>query len=152
MKYLKCVLKETLRLHPPFPLLVPRETLSGVKFGGYDIPQKTRVFINSWAIQRDPEIWIRPEEFLPEIFENSQVDFKDQDFEFIPFEAGRRGCPGITFGIASTEYVMDNLLYWFDWDLPKTSKAIEILDMSEVYGINVHKKVPLRLVPKPYSF
>ncbi|KAJ7956150.1 Cytochrome P450 [Quillaja saponaria] len=147
MKYLKCVLKETLSLHPPFPLLFPREILSGVKFGGYDIPQKTRVLINSWAIQKDPEIWTRSEEFLPERFKNSQVDFKGQDFEFIPFGAGRRGCPGIIFGIPTAEYVMATLLYWFDWELPKTSKAIEILDMSEVYGINVHKKVPLLLVP-----
>ncbi|KAJ7956144.1 Cytochrome P450 [Quillaja saponaria] len=152
MKYLKCVLKETLRLHPSLPLLVPRETLSSVKFGGYDIPQKTRVFVNSWAIQRDPEIWERPEEFLPERFENSQVDFKGHDFEFIPFGAGRRGCPGMSFGIASAEYVMANLLHWFDWELPKTSKAKDNLDMSEVYGLTVHKKVSLCLVPKPYSF
>ncbi|KAJ7956143.1 Cytochrome P450 [Quillaja saponaria] len=152
MKYLKCVLKETLRLHPSLPLLIPRETLSSVKFGGYDIPQKTRVFVNSWAIQRDPEIWERPEEFLPERFENSQVDFKGQDFEFIPFGSGRRGCPGMSFGIASVEYVMAILLYWFDWELPKTSKAKDNLDKSEVYGLTVHMKVPLCHLPKLYSF
>ncbi|KAF7838254.1 Cytochrome P450 [Senna tora] len=118
MKYLECVVKETLRLHPPAPLMLPRETSSGVKLRGYDIPPKTSVYINVWAIQRDPEIWERPEEFVPERFENSEVDFKGQHFQLIPFGIGRRGCPGVSFGIVVVEYILANLLYWFDWKLP----------------------------------
>jgi cytochrome P450 len=85
-----------------------------MKIGGFDIPSKTRVFVNTWAIQRDPTVWERPEEFLPERFIDNPVDFKGQDFEFIPFGGGRRGCPGITFGVASVEYVIANILCWFD--------------------------------------
>ena len=145
MSYLKCVIKENLRLHPPVPLLIPRETASDVEIGGYHIPAKTKVLINAWAIQRDTRSWDRPEEFIPERFENSNVDFKGQDFQFIPFGIGRRGCPGIAFALASTEYAIANLLYWFDWKLPG-GDGVE-LDMSEVNAITVPKKLPLHLLP-----
>ncbi|KAE8009552.1 hypothetical protein FH972_005983 [Carpinus fangiana] len=151
MHYLKCILKETLRLHPPVPLSVPRETSTSVKFRGYDIPQKTRVFLNIWAIQRDPTLWERPEEFLPERFKDTAVDFNRQEFEFIPFGGGRRRCPGLTFGVASIEYVTANILYWFDWRLPSGSAREKDLDMSEVNGLTVSKKIPLFLVPTLHS-
>ncbi|XP_054807052.1 cytochrome P450 71A1-like [Prosopis cineraria] len=152
MKYLECVVKETLRLHPPGALSVPRETTSGVTLGGYYIPPKTTVFVNAWVIQRDPEFWENPEEFAPERFENSQVDFKGQDFEFIPFGTGRRGCPGISFGIASLECVLSNLLYCFDWKLPKTgNKSAQDIDMSERFGLTVAKKLPVCVQPTPYA-
>ncbi|KAL2321748.1 hypothetical protein Fmac_026127 [Flemingia macrophylla] len=150
MNYLKCVVKETLRLHPPVPLLLPRETTSAVKLRGYDIPAKTRVMLNAWAIQRDPEFWDKPDEFLPERFQDSEVDFNGKYFEFIPFGVGRRGCPGMTFGITLTEYVLASLLYWFDWKLPKTDAPVQGIDMGEKYGITVNKKVPLLLQPLPF--
>ncbi|KAH7865140.1 hypothetical protein Vadar_002770 [Vaccinium darrowii] len=154
MDYLKCVVKETLRLHPPGPFLVPRESSESTKLGGYDIPPKTRIFINAWAIQRDPKYWDRPQEFLPERFSNNPIDFRGNDFEFIPFGAGRRGCPGISFAIAETEQVLANLLYWFDWKLP-VGVELEDLEMSEVFGVALHKKIELQLVPVlqyPVSF
>lgn len=147
MKYLECIVKEALRLHPPVALLVPRETRSGVTLGGYYVPPKTTVFINAWGIQRDPEFWERQEEFVPERFENSQIDYKGQDFEFVPFGIGRRGCPGISFGVASIEYVLANLLYWFDWKIPDDTKSI---DMSESFGLTVVKKLPICVQPIPY--
>ncbi|GMN58603.1 hypothetical protein TIFTF001_027694 [Ficus carica] len=155
MVYLNCVVKETLRLHPPAPLLVPRETTASIEMEGFHIPAKTRVFINTWAIQRDPNVWDKPEEFLPERFQESVVDFKGTYFQFVPFGSGRRGCPGFSFGVASTEYLIANLLYWFDWKLPGGDEdgltLPNDLDMSEVYGLTVHKKVPLYFVPTLYS-
>lgn len=146
MDYLKCILKETLRLHPPLPLSVPRETITSVKIGGYDIPAKTKVFANIWAIQRDLKVWERPEEFIPERFEDSPIDYKGQDFEFIPFGGGRRGCPGMTFGVASVENVVANLLCWFDWKLKG-----EDMDMTEINALTASKKIPLRLEPILHS-
>jgi cytochrome P450 len=146
MDYLKCILKETLRLHPPLPLSVPRETITSVKIGGYDISAKTKVFVNTWAIQRDPKVWERPEEFIPERFEDSPMDYKGQDFEFIPFGGGRRGCPGMTFGVAAVENVVANLLCWFDWKL-----LGEDLDMTEINALTASKKIPLHLVPTLHS-
>ncbi|KAH7866259.1 hypothetical protein Vadar_017805 [Vaccinium darrowii] len=150
MEYLKCVVKETLRLHPPGPFLIPRELSQSAKLGGYDIPPKTRVLINAWAIQRDPKYWDNPEEFLPERFADNPTDFRGQDFQFIPFGAGRRGCPGISFGVTELEDVLANLLYWFDWKLP-IGEEPEDLEMSEVFGLAVHKKIELRLVPVIHS-
>ena len=150
MVYLKYVVKETMRLHPPAPFLVPRVTTKNVKLRGYDIPANIQVLINAWAIQRDPNLWDQPEEFIPERFENSSIDFNSQDYQLIAFGFGRRRCPGLAFGIASVEYLIANLLYWFDWKLPDDSGLPKDMDMSEVYGITVHKKYPLHVVPILY--
>jgi len=146
MHYLKCIIKETLRLHPPAPLLAPRTTISSVKLRGYDIPAKTLVYVNAWAIHRDPNFWESPEEFTPERFENSQIDYKSQHFHYIPFGFGRRGCPGIYFGLALVEYFLANLLCWFDWKLPESDEHKDI-DMSEKFGLVVSRKIPLYLNP-----
>jgi len=151
MKYLKCVIKETLRLHAPVPLLVPRETSTITKLGGYDIPEKTSVFVNAWAIQRDPKLWDKPEGFIPERYVNNPIDYKGLDFHLIPFGGGRRGCPGISFAIAVVEYTLANILCWFDWKLPGGAIDNDKLDMTEVNGLTAPKKFPLRLVPTLYS-
>ena len=150
MDYLKCVIKENLRLHPSLPLLLPRETSANITLEGYEIPANTQVFINAWAIHRNPSSWERPEEFIPERFENITIDYKGQDFEFVTFGSGRRGCPGMAFAIASTEFIITNLLYWFDWKFVGDGLP-EDLDMSDSYGLSVYKKVPLHLKPIPYS-
>ncbi|KAL5564925.1 hypothetical protein UlMin_028089 [Ulmus minor] len=149
MTYLKCVIKESLRLHPTAPLLLPRETTTNVQIGGYHIPAKTRVLINAFAIQRDPTVWDKPEEFLPERFENNSLDFRGQHYQLVPFGFGRRQCPGLTFGTASIEYLVSNLLYWFDWKLPDDALP-EDLDMTQVFGITLTKKTALHVVPIPH--
>ena len=145
MQYLKAVIKETLRLHPPIPLLVPRSAREDVKLNGYDIAAGTMVIINAWAIGRDPATWNKPEQFEPERFLNSSIDFKGHDFQLIPFGAGRRGCPGIAFAMATNEFVLANLLRMFDWKLPEGTTE-ENLDMSETAGSTAHRTVPLLAV------
>eukprot|EP00262_Sarcandra_glabra_P000670 TRINITY_DN1080_c0_g1_i3.p1 TRINITY_DN1080_c0_g1~~TRINITY_DN1080_c0_g1_i3.p1 ORF type:complete len:503 (-),score=81.31 TRINITY_DN1080_c0_g1_i3:72-1580(-) len=146
LNYLKLIIKETMRLHPPLPLLLPRESIERCEINGYEIPNKTRVFINAWAIARDPKHWENPNDFYPERFQDNLIDFNSQNFEFIPFGGGRRRCPGDVFGLASVDLALANLLYYFDWSLPDGMKP-EDLDMSENLGIVSARKFSLDLVP-----
>ncbi|GKD19157.1 cytochrome P450 Tp4149, partial [Tanacetum coccineum] len=133
MHYLKAVIKETLRLHPPTPLLPPRQSTQDVKLMGYDIPAGTQVMINAWAIARDPASWQEPTEFKPERFLTNPMNYKGHHFEWVPFGAGRRECPGIQFGVAVIELALANVVYKFDLGLPNGVKDQE-LDMSETFG------------------
>uniref|UniRef100_A0ACD5VPU3 Uncharacterized protein n=1 Tax=Avena sativa TaxID=4498 RepID=A0ACD5VPU3_AVESA len=148
LHYLKAVIKETLRLHAPLPLLLPRETLEDTELLGYRVPARTRVVINAWAIGRDAETWERAEEFVPERFVDKLVD----DFRSVPFGAGRRGCPGVGFAAPSIELALASLLYHFDWELSTAAAAgASKMDMSELYGLSVRLKATLHLVAKPWS-
>ena len=147
LPYLKAVVKETMRLHPAVPLLVPRETIQTSHIEGYEIPKKTLVHVNAWAIGRDPEAWDSPEEFKPQRFLESEVDFKGQDFQLVPFGAGRRGCPGIYMGAVTVELALANLLCLFDWELPVGLKK-EDIDTEVIPGITMHKKNALCLVAR----
>ncbi|KAH9604504.1 hypothetical protein KSS87_005408 [Heliosperma pusillum] len=146
LKYLKQVVREALRLHPPVPLLVPRESMQRCQIQSYDFPPKTRVVVNAWAIARDPEYWVEPETFNPERFEDSSVDYKGNHFELIPFGAGRRRCPGMTLGVANVELPLAMLLYHFNWKLPNGMLPQE-LDMDESYGLTMRRKNHLLAIP-----
>ncbi|CAM0913372.1 unnamed protein product [Alopecurus aequalis] len=153
LSYLKMVVKETLRLHPPATLLLPRETMRHVKIGGYDVPAGTRVLVNVWAIGKDPASWgERAEEFDPDRFEagrsHSEVEMHGAHFELAPFGGGRRICPGLAMALMNAEFTLANLLCGFDWALPEGSKAEELC-MEEAGGLTFHRKTPLLLVPTP---
>ncbi|WOL04640.1 Alpha-humulene 10-hydroxylase [Canna indica] len=148
LNYLNSIVKETLRLHPPAPLLIPRTCKETCQVLGYTIPAGTRVLTNVWAMGRNPQYWEDAEIFKPERFDNHAIDYKGQHFEFIPFGAGRRMCPGITFGMVNAELVLTNLLYYFDWKLPHGMKPQD-LDMTEAFGISAHKKSKLCLLATP---
>lgn len=149
LKFLKLVVKETLRLHPPAPLLLLRESRESCEINGYAIPEKTRIIVNAWAIGRDPSYWSEAEAFYPERFLNSSIDYRGKDFEYIPFAAGRRICPGITFAIPNIELPLAQLLFHFDWKLPNGMK-LDHLDMSEVFGLTIRRKNDLLLIPVPH--
>ncbi|CAN6223004.1 unnamed protein product [Urochloa humidicola] len=146
LRYLKMVVKENFRVHPPGTLLIPRETMRSCVIGGYDVLPGTRVFVNVWAMGRDPSIWDDPEEFRPERFEGSHVDFRGSDFELVPFGSGRRSCPAVAMGVSNVELALANLLYCFDWELPQGMKE-EDIDMEETGQLAFRKMVPLCLVP-----
>ncbi|KAJ1278241.1 hypothetical protein BS78_04G064300 [Paspalum vaginatum] len=157
LRYTKLIIKETLRLHPVVPLLLPRECREACKVMGYDVPKGATVLVNVWAISRDPRYWPGgdAEAFRPERFEAAAADFKGTDFEFTPFGAGRRMCPGMAFAQASMELALAALLYHFDWELPGGMAPGDV-DMSEQMGIAVRRKHDLYLhpvvrVPPPHA-
>ncbi|KAJ1270548.1 hypothetical protein BS78_06G060300 [Paspalum vaginatum] len=136
MKYLRAVVKETLRLHPPSPLLLPHLSVEDCDVGSYRIPAGTTVLVNAWAIGRNPRLWDAADELHEG--DNEEVDFR-----------GRRMCTGINFSLASVEIMLANLVYHFDWDLPE---GVYNIDMTEVFGLTVRRKVKLLLAPRPTSF
>uniref|UniRef100_A0ACD5YDD6 Uncharacterized protein n=1 Tax=Avena sativa TaxID=4498 RepID=A0ACD5YDD6_AVESA len=149
MEYLKAVLKEVLRLHPPAPLLVPHESTTQAVVQGYQIPAKSALFINAWAIGRDPAAWgDAAEEFRPDRFLDgggmAGVDLRGNDYQLLPFGAGRRVCPAISFALPALEIALASLVRYFDWELPTGTR----LDMSEAPGLTTPPLAPLRLVPK----
>jgi cytochrome P450 len=150
MTYLKAVIKETLRLHPPVPLLLPHLSQEDCDADGYAVPAGTSVLVNAWAISRDPAVWDAAEEFMPERFismgDLGGVDFRGMDFQFLPFGSGRRICPGISFALSSIEIMLANLMLHFDWELPS---GVDTVDMTEVFGLTVSRKEKLFLNPRP---
>ncbi|GMJ06152.1 cytochrome P450, family 706, subfamily A, polypeptide 4 [Hibiscus trionum] len=145
LSYLLAIFKESLRLHPVLPLLVPHCPTEPCTVGGYDIPKGSRVFINAWAIHRDPSIWENPLEFNPSRFLNSQWDFSGSDFSYFPFGSGRRNCAGIAMAERMVLYLVATLLHSFDWKVPQSNK----LDLSEKFGIVLKLKNSLIAIPTP---
>ncbi|KAI3944580.1 hypothetical protein MKW98_021038 [Papaver atlanticum] len=149
LEYLKLVIKETLRLHPPAPLTL-RESRERCEIEGYDIPAKTKMIINVWSLGRDTEYWSNADAFEPERFDGNTVDYKGNNFEYIPFGAGRRMCPGMSFAMANVELTLAYLLYHFDWKMVGELKTSGELDMTELFGVSVARKNDLILIPIPY--
>uniref|UniRef100_A0A1W7HBR8 Cytochrome P450 n=1 Tax=Scoparia dulcis TaxID=107240 RepID=A0A1W7HBR8_SCODU len=146
LPYLRCLVKETMRLHTVVPFLIPRLVEKDVDVCGYVVPKNSQVFVNAWAIARDPDNWTNPLEFKPERFLDSEVDVRGRDFELIPFGAGRRICPGLPLAMRMVPVMLGSLLNCFDWKLEGGISAKE-LDMAEKFGITLQKAYPLRAVP-----
>ncbi|CAN1828742.1 Cytochrome P450 98A2 [Linum perenne] len=148
LPYLQCVVKESLRLHPPTPLMLPHRSNANVKIGGYDIPKGSNVHVNVWAVARDPAVWKEPLEFKPERFLEEDVDMKGHDYRLLPFGAGRRVCPGAQLGINLVTSMLGHLLHHFQWSPPEGVKPEEI-DMSENPGLVTYMRTPLQAVATP---
>lgn len=148
LPYLRAVMNETLRLHPVLPLLVPHCPSADSTVGGFHIPKGSRVFVNVWAIHRDPTIWENPTDFNPDRFllHNVKWDYSGNDFSYFPFGSGRRICAGIAMAERMVLYSLATLLHCFDWKLPP---GYEKVDLCEQFGIVLKKKVPLVVIPTP---
>lgn len=146
LKYLQAVLKETLRLHPPIPL-IPRRAMQDTIYLGYHIPEGTQVYVNVWSIGRDPDAWDDPLSFKPERFWGSNIDYKGQNYELLPFGSGRRICIGMSMADRVLHLALASLLQHFDWKL-ESPEFGETMNMEERMGMVVRKLVPLKAIAK----
>ncbi|GLJ27827.1 hypothetical protein SUGI_0546170 [Cryptomeria japonica] len=147
LSYLNAIVKETLRLYPAGPLLVPHEAAEACTIGGFHVAAGTCLLVNAWAIHRDADVWSSPTEFDPERFlkGGKVIDVKGHDFELIPFGSGRRMCPGMSLALVVVHYTLARLLQSFEWCVPEGA----VIDMSEGLGLTMPKAVPLETTIKP---
>ncbi|PPD96181.1 hypothetical protein GOBAR_DD06779 [Gossypium barbadense] len=137
LAYLDMVIKESFRLHPVAPLLIPHESTEDVTVNGYFIPKKSRLLVNTWSMGQNPKIWSsNAEEFFPERFKDRKIDLRGHDFELIPFGTGRRGCPGMQLALVNMRIILAQLAHCFDWELPGGMLPNE-LDMTEKFGLSL---------------
>ena len=119
LTYLEACIKESMRLHPTAPINLPHRAVESCQVMNYTIPKDSMVLVNFWAISRDPSCWEDPLVYKPERFlVNSSVDYKGNDFQFIPFGAGKRICPGLPMAAKHVPLVVASLVHSFDWTLP----------------------------------
>ncbi|CAN1797176.1 (S)-N-methylcoclaurine 3'-hydroxylase isozyme 1 (Fragment) [Linum perenne] len=128
LPYLTSIVKETLRLHPPAPLLVPHRSLETLQ------------------VMKEDAASFRPKRFV-----GSSVDFRGQDFQLLPFSAGRRMCPGTSLAARQIPLLLANLVWNFNWSLPDGEESATELDMEEKFMLILQKERPLVLVPRRRS-
>ncbi|XP_039136909.1 flavonoid 3'-monooxygenase CYP75B137-like [Dioscorea cayenensis subsp. rotundata] len=149
---LQAIIKETFRLHPPAPLLIPHTASEACEVAGYHVPQAATLLVNVWTICRDPNVWSSPLEFDPSRFlpggKNAEVDLKGSHLELIPFGAGRRICLGMRLGLRMTTLLVASLVHGFDWALPD-GLTPETLNMDVEFGLTLERSVPLVARPIP---
>ncbi|KAK4585349.1 hypothetical protein RGQ29_022849 [Quercus rubra] len=147
LPYLQSVVKETLRVHPPGPLLSwARLSTSDVQLSnGMLIPAKTTAMVNMWAITHDPKVWEDPLEFKPERFVDADVDVRGCDLRLAPFGAGRRVCPGKNLGLVTVNLWVAKLVQCFTW----VQDGSNPVDLSEVLKLSCEMKYPLHAIAVP---
>ncbi|KAL5198508.1 hypothetical protein ABZP36_002020 [Zizania latifolia] len=139
LPYIQCIVKETLRMHPPGPLLSwARLAVHGARVGGHLVPAGTTAMVNMWAIAHDASIWPQPEVFRPERFLDEDVSVLGSDLRLAPFGAGRRVCPGRMLALATTHLWLAQLLHRFEW-VPSAAGV----DLSERLNMSLEMAAPL---------
>ncbi|CAN6559665.1 unnamed protein product [Malus baccata var. baccata] len=161
LPYIQAVIKEACRLHPPVSV-VTRKCVEKCKFGKYVIPENTMLFVNVWAIGRDPKYWENPLDFQPERFLSqplsggrdgtSALDVRGQHFELLPFGSGRRICPGVNLVMQMLPSLLGAMVQCFDWKVigPQQKKMNGndlILEMDERPGMTTPRAHDLVCIP-----
>ncbi|PHT71995.1 hypothetical protein T459_22780 [Capsicum annuum] len=145
LNYLDMVVKEGMRMHPVAPLFY-HESMEDCVVSDLHIPKGSRILVNCYAVQRDPNVWPEPDKFLPDRFLESSIDFRGHDFQLIPFGSGRRSCPGMQLGITVIRLVVAQLVHCFEWELPNGMQPSD-LDIDEHFGIVTSRQNPLMAIP-----
>ncbi|GJN24168.1 hypothetical protein PR202_gb11892 [Eleusine coracana subsp. coracana] len=150
LPYLQSIVKETLRVHPPGPLLSwARLAVHDAVVGGHLVPKGTTAMVNMWAIAHDPAVWADPDAFRPERFqEEEDVSVMGGDLRLAPFGAGRRVCPGKTLALATVHLWLAQMLHRFDW-VPAAADDGGVVDLAERLNMSLEMEKPLVCVPRP---
>lgn len=153
LPYLQAVVKETLRLHTPIPLLVPHMNLEEAELDGYTIPKGSKVVVNAWWLANNPEWWRNPQEFRPERFmeeegETEAVVGGKVDFRFAPFGVGRRSCPGIILALPLLGMVIGKLVSEFELRPPEGMEKVDVSEQGGQFSLHIanHSTVVFRPV------
>ncbi|XP_031267282.1 cytochrome P450 81Q32-like [Pistacia vera] len=141
--YLYGIMKETLRMYPVAPVLVPHESSEECSIGGFHVPGGTMLLVNMWAIQNDTNLWEEPSKFKPERFQGLKEE-RDK-YMLLPFGAGRRGCPGEGLAMRIFGLALGTLIQCFEWK----RVGEEMVDMSEGTGLTMPKAQPLFAMCRP---
>ncbi|KAK4493031.1 hypothetical protein RD792_018155 [Penstemon davidsonii] len=147
LPYLQACVKETIMMPPPIPFLLPHRATETCHVMNFTIPKGSQVMVNTWAMANNPSIWDDPSSYRPERFLDSGVDFKGNNFEFVPFGSGRRMCPRLPMAFVQVQYVVACFVNTFNWFVPRDNDLDE-LDMEEVYHLAMRKKDPLEVIPR----
>lgn len=149
LPYLAAVVKETLRLHMPIPLLVPHMNVKRAKLAGYDIPAESKVLVNAWWIGNNPKLWNQPEKFMPERFLSTAADATSIGFRFLPFGAGRRSCPGSAIAMPLLAIVLGRIVQKFDLLPPPGCTKVDVTEQGGQFSLHIatHSTVVTR--PRP---
>ncbi|KAL1534196.1 cytochrome P450 81C13-like [Salvia divinorum] len=139
LPYLRCVVNETLRLHPVAPLLLPHLSSEQCRVGGYDIPRGTILLVNAWAVHRGPSQWDDPEKFYPERFEGLEAEREGS--RFLPFGTGRRACPGAAMAMRTVSLALGAFVQCFEW-----GKGDVEVDFGVDLAVTLRKAKPLEAV------
>jgi cytochrome P450 len=115
LKYLGCVINESLRLYPPVSL-ISRTPIQDDVVGGYRVPAGSMCLISSYISHRHPDFWDNPEGFDPDRWLPERSEGRRKDAWF-PFSGGPRQCIGGYFGLIEMHIVMSMVLQRFEVDL-----------------------------------
>ncbi|KAJ8772398.1 hypothetical protein K2173_027575 [Erythroxylum novogranatense] len=141
MPYLKAIVLEGLRRHPPGHVVLPHAVTENMKLGGHIIPKNAIINFMVADMGLDPKVWEDPMAFKPERFEGETVDITgSKEIKMMPFGVGRRICPGYGLAILHLEYFVANLVWTFEW------KAVdgEDVELSEKQCFTIVMKKPLQ--------
>lgn len=147
LPYLQAIVKETLRIHPTAPLLLPRIVEKNIEIDGFEFPKGAMLIVNAWAIGRDPHTWVNPDSFSPERFLGSELEVKSQFNQLYTFGAGKKSCPGMPLAIRMVSLVLGNLICWFDWKLEEFEDLQKVFEIDDHFGITLKKAISLRAIP-----
>ncbi|KAK9684460.1 hypothetical protein RND81_10G211800 [Saponaria officinalis] len=147
LPYLLAILKETLRVHPPGPLLSwARLAVHDTQIGQHFIPAGTTAMVNMWAITHDEKVWADPDVFNPNRFMEEDVSIMGSDLRLAPFGAGKRVCPGKAMGLVTAQLWLAQMLQSFKW-IPSEEHGVDLTETLKL-SMEMKRSLVCKAIPR----